>query len=64
MIKVFYSGNMTGYHTVGKVGMPLVPGDNTVPYHFGMELIRQGIVQQVEKETKSEQEQEAGEEEY
>lgn len=55
---------MTGYHTVGKVGMPLVPGDNTVPYHFGMELIRQGIVQQVEEETKSEQEQEAGEEEY
>ena len=68
MITVYYGGTMTGYHSVGRQGVKLVPGENKVHYELGQALIDAGIVVEVKEkpiyteETESETEQ-AGQEE-
>lgn len=48
-MKVYYGGNMIGYHTVGKRGVKLVPGPNSVSYELGMALIDAGVVTEIEE---------------
>lgn len=53
MMTVYYGGNMTGYHSVGRRGVKLVPGPNTVPYEIGMALVDAEIAVEMKDEKKT-----------
>lgn len=52
MMTVYYGGNMTGYHSIGRRGVKLVPGPNTVPYEVGMALVDAEIAVSMEDQKK------------
>ena len=47
-MKVVYSGDMTGYHVLGKTGVTLEPGVNEVPEDLGAALLEAELVIPIE----------------